>query len=208
MPLITGIDADAIPRLHCCMNSRFLSALVTLASGLSCFNLAAGEILVLMGKDATGAKIVPTNSITIPTNEVLFFNGTPETFGSMDGRTIEPYFFGCVFTKDSFQIRAPFDKPRSFPGPGELRFELLLCDSCGTPSFSLFRTNSGAFIRLTSSLQNFPPDKTLVIPSGSPGANIGLEMSTDLVTWAPTQLGTYTAPTNHLFFRLKLQPVP
>lgn len=192
------------------MNSRLFPVLLALACSASCLNSVAGETLVLMGKDATGAKIVPTNSIIIPTNEVLFFNGTLEPFGTVagNGNPPQPYYFGYVFTKDSFSIREAFDKPRSFPGPGELRFALLVPDGGGSTALSEWRTNSGAFIRLTSSIQNFPPDRTVVIPSGSPGANIGLEMSSDLLTWTPTQLGTYTAPTNHLFFRLKLQPVP
>ncbi|TXH17579.1 MAG: hypothetical protein E6R03_03645 [Hyphomicrobiaceae bacterium] len=170
----------------------------------------AGDVLVLIGKDAYGSKIVPTNSITILANEVLTFNGPLETFGVNGevGNSPPAGVFSFTFKKDTFEIRGVFDKPHSFPGPGELKLDTNLCDACGSPSWATFRTNSGAIVRLTSSLQGFPPDRTVVIPSGSPGANIGLEMSSDLLTWTPTQLGTYTAPTNHLFFRLKMQPTP
>jgi hypothetical protein len=168
----------------------------------------SAEMLFLMGKDAAGNKIVPTNTITIPTNEVLLFNGVPEIFGmQVSGSPLASHFFGYVFVKDSFRIQGTFDRSRSFPGPGELSFVLNLCDSCGTPSFSTLNTNSGAFIRLTSSLQNYPPDKSIIIPAGSPGGRISLEMSSDLLAWSPAPLGSYTSPTNHLFFRLKVERV-
>lgn len=186
------------------------SLLVVLAIGLSLWpsSVLSAEILQLLGKDNAGSRVVPTNSMTIVSNEVLLFNGSPEIFGSIrTGSPIQPYMFGYIFTKDTFRIQGTLDRPRSFPGPGELQLVLLVNPSGDTTAFSEWSNNSGAFVRLTSSLQNYPPDKSIIIPAGSPGGRISLELSSDLLAWSPAPLGTYTAPTNHLFFRLKLERV-
>ncbi len=54
--------------------------------------------------------------------------------------------------------------------------------------------------------ESFPPDKTIIVPQGTPGANIVMEASGDLVHWtnAPPSLYTNTEP-SHLFFRLRAE---
>lgn len=56
--------------------------------------------------------------------------------------------------------------------------------------------------------QSFPPDKTLVIPADTGGANVIMESSTDLVHWDAAQPGQYTNLTSHLFFRIRAERLP
>jgi hypothetical protein len=169
--------------------------------------ISSADIFVMLGKDNNGAKIVSTNSITIASNQVLSFTGSPQVFGTVSTFTgsasPQPSYFSYTFIKDSFQITGDFTRPMTFPGPGVLSLNLVSETNSPAP-FNGWHNNSGAVIALTSSLQNYPPDKAVVIPAGSPGANIALEASTDLLTWFPAPLGTYTAPTNNLFFRMKM----
>ncbi len=65
---------------------------------------------------------------------------------------------------------------------------------------------NGAQMMLTVEIapESFPPGQTIIIPQGTPGANIIMEASGDLVHWtnAPPGLYTNTEP-SHLFFRLR-----
>ena len=52
--------------------------------------------------------------------------------------------------------------------------------------------------------ESFPPDKTIIIPQGTLGANIIMEQSSDLVHWTNSVPGLYTnTAISHLFFRLR-----
>lgn len=60
------------------------------------------------------------------------------------------------------------------------------------------------FVTVRIEPESFPADKTLIIPQGTPGANVVMEQSTDLITWSPSQPGLYTnTATSHLFFRIR-----
>ena len=63
-----------------------------------------------------------------------------------------------------------------------------------------------AYLTVEIAPESFPPDKTIIIPQGTPGENIIMEQSTDLVNWTNSVPGTYTnAALNHLFFRLRAE---
>lgn len=65
---------------------------------------------------------------------------------------------------------------------------------------------SPTFVTLRIAPESFPPDKTIIIPQGTPGANIVMEQSTDLINWTNSLPGIYTnAAVNHLFFRLRAE---
>ena len=54
--------------------------------------------------------------------------------------------------------------------------------------------------------ESFPPDKTIIIPQGTPGANIIMEQSRDLINWTNSVPGLYTnTAISHLFFRLRAE---
>ena len=53
----------------------------------------------------------------------------------------------------------------------------------------------------------FPVDRTLVLSSDSPGANISLQVSTDLVNWTATTNGLYTGTNGAKFFRIRADRV-
>lgn len=55
---------------------------------------------------------------------------------------------------------------------------------------------------------SFPPDKTLVVPAGTAGANIILESSTDLVQWRTAAPGAYTNLQSNMFFRIRADRLP
>jgi hypothetical protein len=51
----------------------------------------------------------------------------------------------------------------------------------------------------------FPPDKTFIIPDGTPGATVILECSTNLLTWTTATNGFYTGTNGAKFFRINAQ---
>ncbi|MEI2724292.1 MAG: hypothetical protein V9H26_12370 [Verrucomicrobiota bacterium] len=56
---------------------------------------------------------------------------------------------------------------------------------------------------------SFPPNQTLIVPSGTNQVQVSLESSTNLVNWATTTNGVYGSPDAAYFFRMrmtKLQP--
>ena len=55
---------------------------------------------------------------------------------------------------------------------------------------------------------SFPPDKTLVVPAGTAGANIILESSIDLVQWTTAPPGAYTNLQSNMFFRIRADRLP
>lgn len=53
----------------------------------------------------------------------------------------------------------------------------------------------------------YPPDKTVVVPGGPGGANVTMECSTNLVHWTPADNGAYTNLPGVKFFRIKLDRI-
>ena len=96
------------------------------------------------------------------------------------------------------------------PGPAEVivgwRPEVFAARGIGFPTLDVGQILGVVRVRLIA--YPYPANKTIIIPAGSKGGSLDLEMSTDLVNWTPTIPGTYTSPTNNLFFRLYLKSVP
>ena len=57
-------------------------------------------------------------------------------------------------------------------------------------------------------VREYPPDKTLIIPADTKGANIIMEASTGLVHWTNAPPGLYANPTASMFFRLRAERIP
>ena len=53
----------------------------------------------------------------------------------------------------------------------------------------------------------YPPDRTVVVPGGPGGATVTMECSTNLVHWTPAEGGTYTNLPGVKFFRIKLDRI-
>lgn len=53
----------------------------------------------------------------------------------------------------------------------------------------------------------YPPDKTVVVPGGPGGATVTLESSTNLIHWVPAAGGTYTNLPGVKFFRIKMDRI-
>ena len=65
-----------------------------------------------------------------------------------------------------------------------------------------------AFCTIDVEAEMFPPDKTLIIPGDSRGANIIMEASPDLVHWTNSVPGLYMNTTGNMFFRIRAERVP
>ncbi len=59
-------------------------------------------------------------------------------------------------------------------------------------------------VQVMTTLSPYSADKSVIIPAGSKGGVIALDMSTDLVTWTPTTPGTFASTTTNMFFRIRL----
>lgn len=53
----------------------------------------------------------------------------------------------------------------------------------------------------------YPPDRTVVVPGGPGGATVTMECSTNLVQWESAVVGTYTNLPGVKFFRIKLDRI-
>lgn len=53
----------------------------------------------------------------------------------------------------------------------------------------------------------YPSDKTVVVPGGPGGASVTMECSTNLVHWTPADNGAYTNLPGVKFFRIKLDRI-
>jgi hypothetical protein len=79
------------------------------------------------------------------------------------------------------------------------------------PATAKLRTGGvpgNAFATLEVMPEAFPPDRSLIIPSGPGGAAITLECSEDLVHWGPSTNGIYTNLPAAKFFRIKAERIP
>lgn len=56
--------------------------------------------------------------------------------------------------------------------------------------------------------QSFPPDKSIIIPADTNGANIIMEASPDLIHWTNAPPGFYTNNVGNMFFRLRAERIP
>ena len=111
-------------------------------------------------------------------------------------------------TKDGFKAEFNDNNPAFLlppkaliAGPATFRF--------GIPAPT--NPNYSSFVTIEIIPESFPPDKTIIIPADTKGANIIMEASTDLIHWtnAPPGLYTQTNDTSkNLFFRLRAERIP
>ena len=114
-----------------------------------------------------------------------------------------------IVEKEGLQQQWPlyyFDSTYNQNQPGNLPRAVI----AGPATLTLVQDNfdSGLFGFVTVEIvpDNFPPEKTLVLPEGT-GANIVLKSSTNLVNW-PAPLGIYTNRTGNMFFRVRADRMP
>ena len=138
----------------------------------------------------------PTDQLTIGTNEAVhivnmggtdpFLTVTKDGFKAMFNRThLSPHY-------DIYQSRIMFQ------GPADLSFT--------TQGPAEYNYSSYATIEIIPA--SFPPDKTIIIPADTKGANILMEASADLIHWTNAPPGLYTNSPSSLFFRLRAERIP
>ena len=174
------------------MKNQLLKFSLISISLISALSMNAKVVTLAIGH----GKLV--DEITIGTNEVaeIVF-----LFDTSDGSRVKFSKNGYAWTSQS-----PFLKP-TYAGylgkvvlAGPAAFELSY--GPGTADKEI------AFLTIQITPESFPPDKTLIIPPDSKGANIIMEQSTDLVNWSVSAPGAYTNMTNNLFFRIRADRIP
>ena len=65
----------------------------------------------------------------------------------------------------------------------------------------------GGMATLKITPDQYPPDRTVVVPGGPGGATVTMECSTNLVNWVPATSGVYTNLPGVKFFRIKLDRI-
>ena len=71
----------------------------------------------------------------------------------------------------------------------------------------LLLVGSGGMATLKITPDQYPPDRTVVVPGGPGGATVTMECSTNLVNWVPATSGVYTNLPGVKFFRIKLDRI-
>ena len=158
-------------------------------------SMDAKVVTLVIGKDK------PTAEISIGTHEVAeVISSFDSAFGSTGGSA--PHFTMTVTSQNQTFILDGSNLP---PGrgiiviAGEAKIRIAYGGTAGPYS---------AFVTLQITPESFPPDKTLIIPADSKGANIIMEQSTDLINWSASLPGAYTNMTNNLFFRIRAERIP
>lgn len=152
-----------------------------------CVTSPAADVTLTVNNNASLGVIKTSDSVTIGTNETatvvgVFYYGT-------DGM-LEIVKNGITNNCTVASLHPP-SRSTVVPGPAIIR---------------LNGTANPVFVTLRVAPESFPPDKTIIIPQGTPGANIIMEQSTDLINWTNSVPGTYTnTAVNHLFFRLRAE---
>jgi hypothetical protein len=169
---------------------------------LACFTVAvllcaaahAREVTLTINPSGGSPAPAPVE-VSIGTNEVAQVTcaiGFPSIFGSPSGLLIKDGSTNSLLPRAAPEWSA--NNPIRFAGPATFRL---------TPG------TQWGLVTLKIEPESFPPDKAIIIPQGTPGANIIMEASGDLVHWtnAPPGLYTNTEP-SHLFFRLRAERLP
>ena len=71
----------------------------------------------------------------------------------------------------------------------------------------LLLVGTGGMATLKITPDQYPPDRTVVVPGGPGGATVTMECSTNLVNWVPATSGVYTNLPGVKFFRIKLDRI-
>ncbi len=134
-----------------------------------------------------------TDSISIGTNEVARI----VTFHNLGGYSSAIYITTGGTTNVVYSDVLNSGSAYVVAGPAriELRYQN------GPNSFSSFST-------IEVEPESFPPDKTLIIPADTKGANIIMEASSDLIHWTNSVPGLYTNISGNLFFRIRADRIP
>lgn len=135
-----------------------------------------------------------TNSFSIGTNEVAIFRA------ALDGR--DPSAGDCYLeiTKgtDQFRVARTYFPNVQFAGPATIALKTW---NEHQPRVEF----QSAFATFEITPESFPPGQTVIIPADTPGANIILESSTNLIHWTTATPGPYTNVPAHTFFRLRAE---
>ena len=144
------------------------------------------------------------DEVTIGTNEVAAIKSSfdPDDNGNAAGPSVVEVAKGNqVFRLFAAQFspgRGGYRGPIAIAGPARLSLKFQ------NPPFSY----QAAFLTVEIQPESFPPDKTLIIPADTKGANILMEASADLIHWTNAPPGLYTNQPSHLFFRLRAERIP
>ena len=163
--------------------------LILVAAAISSAVCRAGDVTLTVNQNASLGNIVVTDEVSISSNETARITGISyPNFGDARIQLIK----NSITNSFTLSNARPADVPGvTLAGPATIR---------------LVANGNTAFVTVQIEPQSFPPDKTIIIPQGTPGANIIMEQSTDLVSWTNSLPGSYTnTAVNHLFFRLRAE---
>jgi hypothetical protein len=162
---------------------------------LTCLCVAsqAKEITLTVNNQPDSGPIISSDEVSIGTNEAA---EVKSVYGYNSGINLKVIKNGI--TNDiglSAQGFGPLKQPAiNVAGPATVR---LVIEGSQIGSW---------FCSVKIEPESFPPDKTIIIPQGTPGANIIMEQSSDLVHWTNSVPGLYTnTAISHLFFRLRAE---
>lgn len=136
----------------------------------------------------------PTDQLTIGTNEAasIVSIGGDEPLLTVAKEGFQAYFNPTSPWFAAAQFRATIAGPASF-----------IFGRTGNPQY-----NYSSFVTIEIIPASFPPDKTIIIPADTKGANILMEASADLIHWTNAPPGLYTNSPSSLFFRLRAERIP
>jgi hypothetical protein len=160
---------------------------------------ASARFVTLVGRTENGTNFFDT--VAIGTNEVaevrsLFESGfNPNGVGGS---------VNVIIRRGGMEFRV--SSPLFLSGTNGLKLPLTVAGPATLTLENGF--SAAAFATIEVKTESFPPDKTLIIPGDSNGANVIMESSTDLVNWAAASPGSYTNRTNNLFFRIRAERLP
>lgn len=149
-----------------------------------------------------GANVL--DEVTISTNELASIKGS---FDSQDNGSATSASFVEVARGNQVMrlygsrfspLYGGYRGPIAIAGPARLSLKF---DAPQGPSVT-------AFLTVEVQPASFPPDKTIIIPADTKGANILMEASADLIHWTNAPPGLYTNSPSSLFFRLRAERIP
>lgn len=157
-----------------------------------CLASEAGQVTLVVNSQPIYGTVILSDEIAIGTNEVATVKSVYGN-GAYASLVVTKNGITNSFNPQGLLLNGYF-QPIVIAGPATLRL---------TIQAGFFSTwNCSAKIEPES----FPPDKTIIIPQGTPGANIIMEQSSDLVHWTNSVPGLYTnTAISHLFFRLRAE---
>lgn len=146
-----------------------------------------------------------TNSLSIGTNQTAIVRSYIESSGFSS--TFFSYMEISKLGYRSFLLDGSNLKPDAPAYRGAIMV-------AGPATFTLISNAAAgndypAFATIEIIPESFPPDKTIIVPSGT-GANIVMEASTDLIHWTNAPPGVYTQTNDtskNLFFRLRAERI-